>query len=188
MRILLLPVAVGAALVLSACSSPLPAATAGATAGSPHATSSTAASAPAAHAAGPVDVCGDFPVATIVAATGRSVYTTATERDGGSEGAMVYACEYTDSTDPANALDGFNLVVYRGGDPDAIMKDLAAAQTSGANAASGIGDRAQTGDGEIDVVVGTDVVVASDALHEGDLAELDPSVLRQLAKSLIAKL
>lgn len=135
---------------------------------------------------GPINMCGQFPVSTIVAATGRAVYTTATERDGNSASAKLYACEYTDSVNPDDALDGFNLAVYRGGDPDAIMKALAAALTSGATPTSGIGDRAQVGDGEIDVVVGTDVVVVSDAVHEGDLTDLDPSVLRDLAQKVIA--
>ena len=184
--LLIIPLAV-AALTLAACSATSPATTAG-TGGPTPASASPVPDTPAASKTGPIDICGDFPVATIVAATGRSVYTTATEQDGDSDGAKLYACEYTDSTDPGDALDGFNLAVYRGGDTDAIMKDLADALTSGATPSSGIGDRSQVGDGEIDVVVGTDVVVASDALHEGDLADLDPGVLRSLAQKLIDKL
>jgi len=182
----LLPIIVGAILVLSACSTGSPATTAG-TGGPTPATASPPASSPATRSTGPIRVCDDFPVSTIVAATGRSVYTTATEQDGDTQGAKVYACEYTDSTDPSDALDGFNLAVYRGGDPDAILTALAAALTSGATPISGIGDRAQSGDGEIDVVVGTDVVVVSDAVHEGDIPDLDPSVFRGLAQKLIAK-
>ena len=137
---------------------------------------------------GPIDLCREFPVSTIAAATGRGVYTTATERNGNSAGASLYACEYTDTTNPADALDAFSVAVYRGGDPDQIMKTLAGALNSGATATSGIGDRAQIGDGEIDVVVGTDVVVVSDTLHMGNLTDLDPSVLRALAQKVIAKL
>jgi hypothetical protein len=101
---------------------------------------------------------------------------TCTQQDRPDTGANVYACEYTDSADPADALDGFNLVVYRGGDPTTIMKNLAAALTSGATPTSAICDRTQLGDGEIDIVVGTDVVVASDAVHEGQIPDLDPRV------------
>jgi hypothetical protein len=187
MRTALLPLAIGAILVLSACSATSPVTSAG-TGGPTPASASPKATTPAAHSAGPIRVCDDFPVSTIVSATGRSIYTTATEQDGVTEGAHLYACEYTDSTDPADALDGFDLVVYRGGDPDAIMTALAQALTSGATPTSGIGDRAQTGDGEIDVVVGKDVVVASDAVHEGDIPDLDPAVLKSLAQRLIGKL
>lgn len=62
------------------------------------------------------------------------------------------------------------------------MKDLAALFTSGAKPYSGIGDRAQIGDGELDVVIGGDVVVASDSVHEGNLAELTTDQLEKLAQ------
>lgn len=100
----------------------------------------------------------------------------------------MYACEYTDSANAGDALDGFNIAVYRGGDTAKITHDLAAALTDGASPQSGIGDRGQLGDGELDVVVGGDVVVVSDSVHEGNLAELHLAQLEKLAKQIIAKL
>ena len=186
MRILILPLALCAVFGLAACAVG-PAAGESSGVASAATTSSPSASKPAAASTGSIDMCGNFPVSAIASATGRTVYTTSTERDGDSEGAKLYACQYTDSTDPSQALDSFSLAVYRGGNPDTIMTDLAAAQTSGATPVSGIGDRAQAGAGEIDVVIGSDVVVASDTLHDSSLSDLDPAVLRSLAQKVIAK-
>jgi hypothetical protein len=144
--------------------------------------------APKPSGSGPVDVCGAIPLATVKSVTGRTVYTTPHKVDGTTEGAHLYGCEYTDSADAGDALDGFNVVVYRGGDTDKIMRDLAAALTSGASPQSGIGDRAQLGDGELDVVVGGDVVVVSDSVHEGDLAELTLAQFENLANRFMTKL
>jgi hypothetical protein len=133
-------------------------------------------------------VCSKISVATVTGDTGRSVYTAAHEIDGSSDGAHVYACEYTDSASADDALDGLNLVVYRGGNPISILSSLASALTSGAKPLANIGDRAQVGNGEVDIVVGTDVVVVSDSVHEGQLAELSTAQLEKLANRVMALL
>lgn len=68
------------------------------------------------------------------------------------------------------------------------MLDLAAVLTDGAKPQPGIGDKAQLGDGELDVVVGGDVVVVSDSVHEGNLAELNLAQLEMFANKIMAKL
>jgi hypothetical protein len=193
MRILLLPLGAAVLLSLGACSvlpsdgsTPVASSAAASTSPAP-AAASAAAAAPAAHGSGPIPVCTDFPLTVVASATGRSVYTTATERDGSSAGAQTYACEYTDQA-PDDALDGFDIAIYRGGDPAGIMSQLSQALTSGTTPLSGIGDRAQAGDGEVDVMSGTDVVVVSDAVHEGQLADLSTSTLEALARKVMAVL
>jgi hypothetical protein len=188
MKFLLVPVSAALVLGLSACA---PATGSGSSVpGASNGPSVAPSSAPASHASstGAINVCGKIPVATVASLSGRTVYTTGHEIDGPSEGAKLYACEYTDSTDASNALDGFNLVVYRGGDPTKILKGLATALTAGATPLSGIGDKAQSGDGEVDIVVGTDVVVASDSVHEGQLATLSTARLESLARKVMALL
>jgi hypothetical protein len=181
MKLLLVPVGAAVLLLLSACApasgspSSAPANTAPSSS-APKQSSSTAA----------IDVCSKISVGTVASVSGRTVYTAAHEIDGPTEGAKLYSCEYTDSADASDALDGLGLAVYRGGDADAILKDLATALTSGAKPLSGIGDRAQVGDGEVDVVVGTDVVVASDAVHEGELTTLTTVQLETLARRVMA--
>lgn len=184
MRILLLPLVATALLALSACS----VADGAAPVNSPAAAG--AGSSPSAHAtdSGPVDVCGAIPLATIVSATGRSVYTTATPVTAADEGATLYVCEYTDGATIPDSSNVFNIGVYRGGDPTKIMTDLATSQGSGAVPHSGIGDRAQLGDTELDVVVGTDVLFVSDTLREGQYTVVAPATLEKLARQLLAKL
>jgi hypothetical protein len=189
MRILLLPLAAATLLTLSACS------VAGGTGGAPVANSaaaggtSAAASAPAAASkTGAVDVCNIIPLATIVSATGRSVYTTATSVTAADEGATLYVCEYTDGATIPDSLNVFNIGVYRGGDPTKIMADLATSQGSGAVPHSGIGDRAQLGDTELDVVVGTDVLEVSDTARMSQFTVVGAATLEKLARQLMAKL
>jgi hypothetical protein len=183
MKLLVIPLGAAVLLLLSACapatgtSSAAPPA-AGSSLSAPKHASSTAA----------IAVCSKISVSEVASASARSVYTAAHEIDGPLEGAQLYSCEYTDSATASDALDGFNLGVYRGGNPDTIMKAEATALTKGAKPLSGIGDRAQAGDGEVDVVVGTDVVVASDAVHEGDLTTVSTAQLEILARKVMALL
>jgi hypothetical protein len=185
MRILVLPIGAALLLLLSACA---PAA------GNPAATSSAApssapSSAPSrASSTAAINVCSKISLGTVASISGRTVYTTSHEIDGPSQGAKLYSCEYTDTASADDALNALNLVVYRGGDPISIMKALAGAQTSGAKPLAGLGDRAQVGSTEVDVVVGTDVVAAADSLHDSDLANLTTPQLEKLARLVMATL
>jgi hypothetical protein len=185
MRIVLLPLGAAVLLLLSACA-PVAANTVASPATGSSSAPSTAPSRASSTAA--INVCSKIPLTTVASVSGRTVYTTTHEIDGPSQGAKLYSCEYTDTASADDALNAINLVVYRGGDPNTIMTALAGAQTSGAKPLTGLGNRAQVGDTEVDVVVGTDVVAAADSIHDSDLADLTTAQLEKLARLVMATL
>jgi hypothetical protein len=160
----------------------------------PTTTSSTGALSPATSAApstspqsrvsgtGLVDVCSAVPLAVVVQTTGRSAYTTVAGGTGVDQNAKVYYCQYSDG-DISTAESVFTISVYRGGDSTSIMAKLAQA-LGGASPVSGVGDKAQANDVELDVVYGTDVVVVSDILDPGTASNLPQSAFVALSKRI----
>jgi len=161
--------------------------TAGSSAGSGGASASSAPSAPSGGTAtGAVDVCSAVPVATIVSLTGRSGYLKTNGGSSTQSGADVDVCQYFD-TDDASTGYQLTLAVFRNGDPAKIFADRAALMASLAPV-SGYGDRAQAGDGELEVVYGSRVITATDALHAGDESSLSTAQLAKIVEALHAKL
>ena len=175
-------------LALAGCSAGT--STAGSSAGSGGASASSAPSAPSAPsggtATGAVDVCSAVPVATIVSLTGRSGYLKTNGGSSTQSGADVDVCQYFD-TDDASTGYQLTLAVFRNGDPAKIFADRAALMASLAPV-SGYGDRAQAGDGELEVVYGSRVITATDALHPGDESSLSTAQLAKIVEAMHAKL
>ena len=172
-------------LALAGCSAGT--STAGSSAGSGGASASSAPSAPSGGTAtGAVDVCSAVPVATIVSLTGRSGYLKTNGGSSTQSGADVDVCQYFD-TDDASTGYQLTLAVFRNGDPAKIFADRAALMASLAPV-SGYGDRAQAGDGELEVVYGSRVITVTDALHAGDESSLSTAQLAKIVEALHAKL
>lgn len=172
-------------LALAGCSAGT--STAGSSAGSGGASASSAPSAPSGGTAtGAVDVCSAVPVATIVSLTGRSGYLKTNGGSSTQSGADVDVCQYFD-TDDASTGYQLTLAVFRNGDPAKIFADRAALMASLAPV-SGYGDRAQAGDGELEVVYGSRVITVTDALHAGDESSLSTAQLAKIVEAMHAKL
>jgi hypothetical protein len=180
MRKIVLPsvVLLGFVLLVTGCA---PAATSSTGAPSPAASAAPSAS-PQSHGSstGPVDVCAAVPLSAVVQITGRSAYTTMVGGTGTDQNAKVYYCQYSDG-DISTAQSVFTISVYRGGDSTSIMAKLSQA-LSGTSPVSGVGDKAQGNDVELDTVYGSDVVVVSDTLDPSDSSNLPQSVFIALSK------